>query len=111
MVLGKRKGPPRKSAFELLAKKRRGKGNKGQENYKTTSHCEPKAKQSHLPKGLLAPEKILWLNRFPIVKETSNIFQFATSAEGSLKIVTSQKFPVIVWKMRNRINKFVDSKG
>jgi hypothetical protein len=53
MVLGKREGSSRKSAFELLPKKRRGKGNKGQENCKTTSHCDPKAKQSHLPEELL----------------------------------------------------------
>ncbi|MGZ6203264.1 MAG: hypothetical protein ACXWM6_17310, partial [Thermodesulfobacteriota bacterium] len=46
MVLGERKSPSRKSAFEFLTKKRRS-GNKGsQENYKTTL-CEPKAKQSH----------------------------------------------------------------
>jgi hypothetical protein len=49
MVLGKRKGSSRKGPFEILAQKCGSKRNKGQENYRAGSHCEPKAKQSHPP--------------------------------------------------------------
>jgi len=107
MVLGKREGSSGESAFEFLAKKRRSRGNKGQDNYKTTDHCKPKAKQSHPTSVSIPPlstggegggegdtsslnvKKILSSNQFPIVKGTSNNFQSVTYARDSLKIATS----------------------
>jgi hypothetical protein len=50
MVLWKREGSSRKGTFKILAQRWRSKPKKGQQNYKTGSHCEPKAKQSPPPR-------------------------------------------------------------
>jgi len=88
MILGKRERSSRKSALEVLSIY----FHRGQKKDKKESRNDEAPffhafwmTGNHLPKELIEPNK---------------------DCQG-----TSLKFSAIVWKIRNRINKFVDSRG